>query len=211
MYYPDAHSTSLTDMLLFLSELLIMKEGLYAAMPGPYGDWSRYVSGVSWFLSFNSMCSSIIHFQGIYTMMLTHSFCWQLERRSHQMGPVFPDPSHNNRQVPLSGWRERAAAGGPWEGRFQDVSLLLQNFKGHCRTKLTLPDLCQVFENPLCSKAILTLFNQNYRKKSRWPRSEMWKEWAFLRSSMESPCASYSTCQQASGLHTLLSMLNPPV
>ena len=54
------------------------------------------------------------------------------------MGPVFPDTSHNNRQIPLSGRRERAAFGGPREGSFQDVSFLLQDFEGHYQAKSTV-------------------------------------------------------------------------
>lgn len=54
-------------------------------------------------------------------------------------------------------------------------------------------------------------FHWNHRRKLKWPRSEMLKAWARLRSSMESPCASFSMFHLASGLHMLLLMPNLPV
>lgn len=122
--------------------------------------------------------------------------CLQLERQPHEVGAVFPYTPHHHRPVPVSGWRKGSVGGRPREGQHETVRFLLPRLKGV--KECFKPLCCHVY----CLSLLIFPSLLLSRRRWMWPRSVTWRGWAFQRSSMESPCASSSTCPQACGSHT---------
>lgn len=133
----------------------------------------------------------------------------QLEWESYEMGAVLPYSPHHHRPVPVPGRGEGSAGGRPGEGQHQAVGFLLPHLKGQKgpfqqpSVLSCAPDISYYSSSShSCVQFCLSLTLTPSRRRWMWLRSVMLRGWAFRRSSMESPCASYSMYPQASGSHT---------